>query len=56
MFKYPMISEELIEYLEKTFIKTYIEPSDSLQEIMYDAGKIAVVRHLKFIYNQQLEQ
>lgn len=51
----PIISKELIEYLEKIYPVQILDPNDSLQMIYFMAGHSDVVRHLREIYERQKE-
>lgn len=51
--KAPIISIELIEYLEELNKDQVPNLSDSDREVWFKAGAVSVVRHLKHIKKQQ---
>lgn len=55
MTKLPVISSELIEYLEGICPDAVPQLTDSEREVWSKAGKVHLVRHLKAIHLEQNE-
>lgn len=49
----PPLSPALIAYLERTFPDRAPSETDSVRDIRIHSGKVAVVRHLRSIYERQ---
>jgi molybdopterin-guanine dinucleotide biosynthesis protein A len=53
--KAPLITDELIKYLESRFKDQVPDVKDSDRKVWFDAGAVSVVRHLKHIKAKQEE-
>lgn len=51
--KTPIISKELINFLENVIPPTDHKPSDDIKEIMFQAGKREIVNFLKDLHLNQ---
>lgn len=49
----PKVSPELIEYLERIYPDRLPSLGTPEKEIWYEVGRVAVVRHLRSIFDEQ---
>lgn len=54
--KIPHVDLELLEYLEGLFPDRAPEPSDSMEQIRHKAGQASVARHLRSVYEEQVDK
>jgi len=52
----PLITEELLNYLEKMFPEKCAELKQSEREIFYQSGQRSVVKHIREIFKNQLQE
>lgn len=51
--KFPLVSKELLEVLEKRFPDRLPDYEESLDSIRYRTGQVSVVRHLRHQFDKQ---
>lgn len=54
--KFPYVSKELLEHLEKAFPDRMPETEDGLESIRFKQGQVSVVRHLRYQFNNQTKK
>ncbi|CAB4124681.1 hypothetical protein UFOVP63_21 [uncultured Caudovirales phage] len=55
MYDIPLITDALLDYLQKLHPEKAPEPSQSDREIWINRGAVGVVRHLQRIHQEQRE-
>lgn len=51
----PQVSKELIEYLEHIYPDRAPTLGTPLEQLWHNSGKVAVVRHLRAVFDEQNE-
>jgi|TARA_R100001530_G_scaffold16819_1_gene14649 hypothetical protein len=51
--KEPKVSKALVEYLKEVLPQVGYTPDNTLPEIMYDSGKLSVIRFLEDLHERQ---
>lgn len=55
MNKLPQVSLELIEYLERIYPDSSPTLGTPMDHVWFNSGKVAVVRHLRSVFDEQNE-